>query len=55
MISLKIIKVGKDMKRILFIILMFTLINVANAEECTDNKLKELKEQAENIIATNNK
>ena len=37
------------MKKILFIILMFTLINVTNAEECTDNKMQELKQQAENI------
>lgn len=37
------------MKRILFIILMFTLINVTNAEECTDNKMQELKQHAENI------
>ena len=37
------------MKKMLFIILMFTFINVAYADECAENKLKELQQQAEQI------
>lgn len=38
------------MKKILFIIFMFTFINVTYAEECTEEKLKELKQIADNIV-----
>lgn len=37
------------MKKMLFIILMFAFINITYAEECTENKIKELKEKADNI------
>ena len=37
------------MKKMLFIILMFTFMNGIYADECTENKLTELKQLAENI------
>lgn len=38
------------MKKILFIIFMFAFMNVTYAEECTEEKLKELKQIADNIV-----
>lgn len=37
------------LKKMLFIILMFTFMNTAYADECTENKLKELQQLADNI------
>ena len=49
-VIIKIIKVGKDMKKIFLIALMFLFIGNVNAEECTEQKLNELKQQAESIV-----